>query len=97
MKNYKKGKPVFYIFFAYAVIYAGTFFVWEAMQQKLLSQKINVIREKTAKVEAENQRMSMKIADITSLNNLEETGKKRFGLVSPDVSGVVIIEDDVKK
>jgi hypothetical protein len=39
----------------------------------------------------------MKILEITSLNNLEETGKKRFGLVAPDIANIVIIEDDLKK
>jgi len=97
MKNAKKSNFTLYLFLAFSVIYTGTFFVWEEIQKKLLSQKINAIREKTTKVESENQRMNMKIAEITSLNNLEVIGKNRFGLVSPDIAGVVVIEDDVKK
>jgi len=82
---------------AYSVIVFGSFFVWERMQQKLLSQRINAIREKTAKMAAENQRINMKIAEITSFSNMEEIGKKRFGLVMPDITDVVIIQDDLKK
>ena len=82
---------------AIGIIYAGSFFVWEKMEQQLLTHKINAIREKTAKVDADTQRINMEIMSMTSLNNLEEIGKKRFGLVTPDISDVVIIQDDLKK
>ncbi len=97
LRYQNKSKPVSYLLFAFLIIYAGGFFVWEAVQQKLSAQKINALKEKAAKVESENQRLKMRISDITSMNSLEETGKRRFGLVSPDVSGIVIIEDDLKK
>jgi len=97
MKNYKKNRYIYYSLTVYTIIVAGSFFVWEKMQQKLLSQRINAIREKTAKVAAENQRINMKIDRITSFDNIEEIGKKRFGLVTPDIAGVVTVQDDLKK
>ena len=97
MKNHSKSKTALYIATAGVIIYAGSFFVWEKLEQRLLTQKINSIREKTARVDADSQRINMEIMEMTSLNNLEQIGKKRFGLVTPDIADVVIIQDDVKK
>jgi cell division protein FtsL len=91
-KKNKNGVTAFVTIFVF-----GSLYVWQKSTAMVLPRHIGDAGEKISAITAENQRLKMKITDITSLGRLEEQAKKRLGLVVPDAANVVIIEEESAK
>lgn len=74
------------------VIIFGSFYAWQRIESRKLGYRISEISGRILSLAKENKYLTMKIMDITAMNNLEEAAKKRLGLVTPNPSDIVIIE-----
>ncbi|MFH0948707.1 MAG: hypothetical protein V1833_06925 [Elusimicrobiota bacterium] len=74
------------------VIIFGSFYAWQRIESRKLGYSISEINGRILSLAKENKYLTMKIMDIVAMNNLEEVAKKRFGLVSPIPSDIVVIE-----
>ncbi len=74
------------------IIIFGSFYAWQRIESRKLGYRISEINERILSLAKENKYLTMKIMDITAMNNLEEAAKKRLGLVTPKTSDIVVIE-----
>jgi cell division protein FtsB len=91
-KKSKLGVTAFVTIFVF-----GSLYVWQKSIVMIMPRHISAAGDKLSVVTAENQRLNMKITDITSLGHLEAQAKKRLGLVVPEAADVVIIEEESGK
>ena len=70
----------------------SSFYAWQRIESRKLGYKISEINGRILSLAKENKYLTMKIMDITAMNNLEEAAKKRLGLVTPKPSDIVVIE-----
>lgn len=82
-----------YFKLAIIVIVFFSFYVWQRNFSIKLGYKISEINGRILSLNEENKYLTMKIMDITAMNNLEEIAKKRLGLVTPKPSDIVVIEE----
>lgn len=78
------------------IIIFGSFYAWQRIESRKLGYRISEINGRILSLAKENKYLTMKIMDITAMNNLEEVAKKRLGLVTPKPSDIVIIEPGPK-
>lgn len=83
-----------FVYFKWSVIIIifGSFYAWQRIESRKLGYRISEINGRILSLAKENKYLTMKIMDITAMNNLEEVAKKRLGLVAPKSSDIVIIE-----
>ena len=82
------------VYFKWSIILIifGSFYAWQRIESRKLGYKISEINGRILSLAKENKYLTMKIMDITAMNNLEEAAKKRLGLVTPKPSDIVVIE-----
>ncbi|MEW6556977.1 MAG: hypothetical protein AB1349_06450 [Elusimicrobiota bacterium] len=81
-----------YFKWAFIVVLLGSFYVWQKNAEKKLAYKTSEINDRILTLTDENKLLTMKIMNITAMNNLEEIAKKR-GLVKPKPSDIIVIKE----
>ena len=89
----KTRRSSFYFKWSLAIIIFGSIYVWQGNESRRLGYKISDTNERILSLSEENKYLTMKIMDITAMDNLEEIARKWLGLVAPKPSDIVIIEE----
>jgi hypothetical protein len=97
MRIQERKKTSFYFKIIGIIALLGVFLVWRSKTSTMFGIKISETKDKIHTLLEENKCLSMKIMDLIALNNLEETAKKKLGLITPKTSDIVIIEEGKEK
>ena len=89
----RAGHSGSYFKWSLAIIIFGSIYVWQGNESRRLGYEISDKSERISTLSEENKYLTMKIMDITAMDNLEEIARKRLGLVQPKPSDIVILED----
>ena len=89
----KNNSVINYAKYIGILIVMGSFFVWQRNTSITLGIRISEIKGRMNTLSEENKYLTMKIMDIMALNNLEDTAKRKLGLVAPKTTDVVVIEE----
>ncbi|PKM92733.1 MAG: hypothetical protein CVU80_01835 [Elusimicrobia bacterium HGW-Elusimicrobia-4] len=92
----KVKRAVVYFKWSIIIIIFGSFYAWQRIKSRKLGYRISEINGRILSLAKENKYLTMKIMDITAMNNLEEAAKKRLGLAIPNPSDIVVIELESK-
>lgn len=84
---------VFIIAGALLLVFCNIFLVSEANR---INNRVNTLQEENSCLEAEIDSLRNEITDSTTLDKLEKTASKKYGMVYPNSSNYVKIKDESK-